>query len=144
MLRGRLGDASFLKLLRQLATDYADKPLTTENFRRHAAALLPKGSTDPELQTFFESWVYGTGIPHLELTSLTKGLAPRLQLELTLKQTGVPEDFAIDVPVEITLPRGQKVIRWLRTGPEPETATITLPAKPLKVAIDPHFGVLRK
>jgi hypothetical protein len=144
MLRGRLGSAAFLKLLRQLVAEHSDHPLTTEDLRKKAAAYLPKGTADPELLTFFESWVYGTGIPSIGVTHTISGVAPKLKLAVTLKQSGVGDDFAIDVPIEVTLPRGQKIVRWLRTGPGTETFEIPVPAKPLRVSIEPHFGVLHK
>jgi aminopeptidase N len=107
--------------------------------------MLPKDAPDRELVNFFETWVYGTGLPHLELTSTVKGVAPRKVLELRLKQTLVPEDFALDVPVEIQLPRGQKSIRWMRSGPEDDVLEIPFAgAVPPKVLLDPRGTILKR
>ncbi len=145
MLRNRLGDAAFFKMLAQLVKDYAGKAMTTEDLRRAAAAMLPKDAPDRELVNFFETWVYGTGLPHLELTSTVKGIAPRKVIELRLKQTLVPEDFALDVPVEIQLPRGQKSIRWMRSGPEDDVLEIPFAgAVPPKVLLDPRGTILKR
>ncbi len=145
MLRNRLGDAAFLKMLAQLVKDYSGKAMTTEDLRRSAAAMLPKDAPDRELVNFFETWVYGTGVPHLELTSALKGVGPRKVLELRLKQTLVAEDFALDVPVEIQLARGQKSIRWMRSGAEEDLLEIPFTgATPPKVALDPRGTILKR
>ncbi len=145
MLRNRLGDAAFLKMLAQLTKDYAGKAMTTEDLRREAAKMVPKDSPDRELVNFFETWVYGTGVPHLELTSIVKKVGQRRVLELRLKQTLVPEDFELDVPVEIQLLRGQKSIRWMRSGPEEDVLEIpfTTAVAP-KVVLDPRGTVLKR
>ncbi len=144
MLRGRMGDAAFLKMLGQLTADYAGKAMTTDDLRRAAAAGLPKDSPDRDLENFFENWVYGTGVPHLELTSTVKGVAPRARIELRLKQSRVAEDFAVDVPVEIQMPRGQKIVKWMRSGAEEETLEVVTGAAPLKVTLDPRNILLKR
>lgn len=144
MLRGRMGDAAFLKMLGQLTHDFSTKPMTTDDLRRAAAANLPKDSVDRDLESFFENWVYGTGVPHLELTSSVRGVAPRARVELRLKQTRVAEDFAVDVPVEIEMPRGQKIIKWIRSGAEEEIVEVATGAVPLKVVLDPRNILLRR
>lgn len=144
MLRGRLGDEAFRSLLGELVKQFSEKPMTSEDLRKAAASHLPKGDPDPELRVFFDAWVYGTGVPTLELTSVNKGVGPRAQVTVTLKQSGVPENFEMDVPVEILLPRGKRVVRWVRSGKDPETIQISPGAVPLKVQIDTRFGVLRQ
>jgi aminopeptidase N len=144
MLRNRLGDLAFLKMLGQLAREFAGKPLTTEDLRKVAASYLPKEAPDRDLLNFFETWVYGTGIPHLELTTTTKGVAPRQVVELHLKQSKTGEDFSIDVPIEIQLPKGQKLTRWMRTGAEEETIEVKTGVAPLKILLDPKATVLKR
>lgn len=144
MLRGRLGDVAFRELLADLVKQYSTKPMTSEDLRVAAAARLAKGEPDPELRVFFDAWVYGTGVPALELTTVTKGVGPKAQVAVTLKQTGVGENFEVDVPVEVLLPRGKRVLRWVRSGKEPETLRLTPGAVPLKVQIDSRVGVLRQ
>ena len=144
MLRGRLGDVAFLRMLGQLTRDFAAKPMTTNDLRLAAAANLPKDSVDRDLESFFESWVYGTGVPQLELTSSVKGVVPRARVELRLKQTRVADDFAVDVPVEIQLPRGQKIIKWIRSGAEEEVVEVLTGVAPLKVSLDPRNILLKR
>jgi hypothetical protein len=144
MLRGRLGDAAFLAMLNDLAKQFATRPMSSEDLRLAAVSRLPKGSPDPELQSFFDAWVYGTGVPLLELTSATRGVGVKTQLTLALKQSLTPENFEIDVLVEILLPRGKRIVRWMRAGKEPDVITVPAGAVPLKVQFDPKLPVLRR
>ena len=80
MLRQRMGDERFLSMLAELTKRYDSKPIATEDFRALAAEFLPPKSDDPKLETFFDQWVYGTGIPSLKLTYSVKGAAPNLKL----------------------------------------------------------------
>jgi hypothetical protein len=144
MLRGRLGDDRFLALLTEVAKRYDHKDITTEDFRRLAAEFLPPKSDDPKLETFFEQWVYGTGIPSVKLTWTVKGVAPNLRLRGTVTQSGVDKDFTAAVPVEIVIARGRTMTQWVRSADVPVTFTVALKAAPLKVSLDPHYALLRK
>jgi Peptidase family M1 domain len=144
MLRGRVGDQKFLALLAEISRRYDRKDITTEEFRLLAAEYLPPKSDDPKLESFFEQWVYGTGIPTIKLTWSVKGTAPNVRLTGTVTQTGVDEDFTAAVPVEIATARGRTVTQWVRSAAVPVTFTVPLKAPPLKVTLDPHYALLRK
>jgi hypothetical protein len=140
MLRRRMGDERFLSMLADLSKRYDLKPISTEEFRLFAAQYLPPKSDDPKLESFFEHWVYGTGVPALKLNYSMKGL----RLTGTVTQSGVDEDFTAMVPVEIQIARGKVLTQWVRTGSTPASFSVTLQAPPLKVSLDPHQAVLRK
>jgi hypothetical protein len=144
MLRARLGDAQFMAMLAQVAKRFDHKELTTEDFREAAASFLPAKSDDPKLQTFFDQWVYNTGIPSVKLSYSVKGKAPSLRLVATITQSDVEADFAAYVPVEIQISRARTVTRWVRTDSDPVTFTMPLAQAPLKVTLDPHHSVLRR
>ena len=144
MLRGRLGDDRFLALLAEISKRYDHKDISTEQFRLLAAEFLPAKSDDPKLESFFEQWVYGTGIPTMKLSWTVKGAAPDLRLRGTVTQSGVDKDFTATVPVEITIARGRTITHWVRSADVPVTFTVALQAAPLKVSLDPHFALLRK
>ena len=55
-------------MLADLSKRYDLKPISTEEFRLFAAQYLPPKSDDPKLESFFEHWVYGTGVPSLKMT----------------------------------------------------------------------------
>lgn len=144
MLRRRLGDERFFAMLAEVIQRFGRRQITTEDFRILAARFLPPKSDDPQLEGFFDQWVYGTGIPTLKLTYTLKGKAPALKLVGTLTQSDVGDDFSVLAPVEIQVSRGQNVTQWVRSSNEPATFTVNLRQAPLKVTLDPHFAVLRR
>ncbi|MBZ5619361.1 MAG: hypothetical protein LAQ69_11660, partial [Acidobacteriia bacterium] len=144
MLRGRIGDERFFAMLAELLKRYDRKAITTEAFRGLAAEFLPPKSNDPKLETFFDQWVYGTGIPTLKLTYTIKGKAPALKLVGTLTQSDVDGDFSALIPVEIQVARGRNITQWVPSANNPVTFTVPLKQAPVKVALDPHHGLLRR
>ncbi len=143
MLRRRMGDRPFLAMMGEIRKRYSYGTLTTGQFREIAAEFSPKGLPDPDLENYFDNWVYGTGVPTLELTHKSKGKAPNVELEVTVRQTGASEEFSIDVPVEIRMPGQVKpLVHWVRTGPEPAQIQLKLRAAPVKVELAPGAGVL--
>jgi hypothetical protein len=144
MLRRRMGDQQFLAMLGDLMKHFDHSTISTEQFRKVAAQFLPPKSDDPALESFFDQWVYGTGIPGLKLTYSLKGQAPAVRLMGTLTQSGVDGDFSALTPIEIQLARGQSMTRWVASSSEPVTFTVALKQTPLKVTLDPHNAVLRR
>jgi hypothetical protein len=144
MLRRRMGDERFLAMLAGLIKQYDHRELTTDEFRQAAAAHLSPRSDDPKLETFFEEWVNGTGIPSLKLSYAVKGKAPESRLVGTITQSDVDADFSTLAPVEIEMARGQTITQWVRTSSDPVTFSVPLKQAPLKVALDPHYAVLRR
>jgi len=144
MLRRRMGDERFGAMLAEVLKRYDRRDLTTEEFRALAAQFLPARSEDPQLASFFEQWVYGTGIPSLKLSWAVKGKAPNVRLVGTVTQADVVEDFTALVPVEIQPAHGPAITRWVRTSSDPVTFTVPLNQAPAKVVLDPHNAVLRR
>lgn len=145
MLRRRMGDEGFLRMLAALRKHYEYRTISTEEFRSHAALYLPLGDPDPTLENFFDTWVYGTGIPTLEMSTSIKGKAPNVTVTITVKQGGVPEDFVTEVPVEIRPAGGGKaIVRWVHTSSEPAIVTLKLKAPPQHVELGPRMAVLAK
>ncbi len=110
MLRERIGRDAYHQMLRHVIREYSNKPISNDEFRQVASQFMPAGSPDSSLELFFDTWVYGTGVPHLVLTAKDR---PKTAL---LEQSGVPEDYTLDVPVSITGPMGQRSTRWLRSN----------------------------
>ena len=144
MMRVRLGDAAFLKMLNALAQRNRYGRVTTDGFRVLAAEFLPAGSDDPKFESFFEQWVYGTGIPHLKLAHSVKGKPPKIQLQGSITQSSVSEDFSVPVPVEIQLPGKRMTTKWVRSASEPVTFAANLSQAPVKVLIDPYAVLMRR
>lgn len=144
MIRRRMGDERFSKMLSALYSRNMHQAITTEQFRATAREFLPPGSVDPKLDEFFEHWVHGTGIPSLKLSWTTTGKAPRVKLTGTITQSDVDEDFSIWTPVEIHLPRRKPLIKWVRTNSDAEKFEVTLPAAPVRVVLDPGNATLAR
>jgi hypothetical protein len=142
MLRRRLGDDRFLAMLAELAKRYRYSTVTTEQFRALAAEFVPSGMPDPTLEAFFESSVYGTGVPTLQMKYSAKGKAPSVRLSGAVSQSNVEAGFSSLAPVEIQPAAGKPIIRWVQVEGEPASFDITLKAAPLKVQLDPSDSVL--
>jgi hypothetical protein len=139
MLRARMGDAGFLKMLAGISKEFERKEISTEQFQQHCAKFLPPGAADSKLRAFFDQWVYGTGIPQLKLTS---SIRPG-RVTGTITQSGVGEDFSVVVPVEVRV--GTRVIRKLvRTDSGESKFTIPTVGTAAKVMLDPENSILRK
>lgn len=145
MLRRRMGDAAFLRMLSELRRRYELRLVSTEEFRALAAEFLPPHDPDPALESFFDTWVYGTGIPMLEMSTSIRGKAPAVALIVTVRQSGVPDDFVAEAPLEVRPAGGGKpIVRWVHTSSEPAVITVKLKARPQKVELAPGMAVLMK
>ena len=139
MLRKRLGDATFEKMLQSICRDYRFRAFSTDDLRQLASQALPRHSPDPELSAFFDTWVYGTGIPVVKLTYAVRGL----KLTGTVSQSAVGEDFSAYVPLEIQTGR-QKALQWVATGSEPVPFSISLQRAPTRVALATSDALIAK
>jgi hypothetical protein len=144
MLRRRMGDERFLAMLADLRKEYERKALSTEDFRLLAARFLPPDSQDPQLENFFDQWVYGTGIPSLKMSYTVKGKAPALRLNGTITQSDVESGFSVLAPVEIQLGHGKSLTHWVQTADGTVTFSVPLKQAPGKVQLDPESSVLRR
>lgn len=140
MLRHRLGDKAWMTLLSELNSEFRRKNLTTSEFLARAAHLLPAGDPDPKLENFGATWIAGTGIPALKLVTTSRPGA--LVLEGQMEQSNVPEEFSVDVPLEVQLRNGKSELRWIRTDGARTTFRWRLPAPLSKVVVDARNAVL--
>ncbi|HVN05648.1 MAG TPA: M1 family aminopeptidase [Bryobacteraceae bacterium] len=143
MLRRRMGDDRFIAMLADLRKEYEHKPLSTEDFRSVAARFLPAHSDDPDLESFFDQWVYGTGIPSLKLKYTVRGKGPSMRLNGTITQSDAGADFSTLVPVDIRFSHGKSKTVWVRTADGAATFSVQVAQTPAKVLLDPDDSVLR-
>jgi hypothetical protein len=110
--------------------------MSTGDLRALAKEFFPqKNGAAAAIDTFFDNWVDATGIPSLKLKYSVTGTAPTVKVSGTVTQTGVDDDFAIDVPVEIQFAKGAPQTVWVRTSSEPMSFHATLRRAPMHVAI---------
>jgi hypothetical protein len=140
MLRQRLGDERFLKMLGELRKRYEFRSIATQDFHALAKEFLPARTPPEVVDSFFENWVYSTGVPSLRIRTSQRGTAPSIRLTGTVEQTGVSPDFSVEVPVEIQYAKGAPQIVWVRTSSEPVSFAVTLKQPALRVGI--RGGVL--
>ena len=135
MLRRRMGDERFLAMLAELRKRYEFRTVTTERLRALIQEFRPKGLTAEAIDTFFDNWVYATGVPSLKVNYKATGVAPAVTLAGTLEQSGVDEDFSVDVPVEIQYAKGPSQTVWVRTSTGQETFSEKLRQMPVRVVL---------
>ncbi len=117
MLHERLGDRAFNEMQVRMLREFRAQPLTNEAFRKLASEFVPSDQPDRTLSLFFDTWIYGTGIPKMTLHHTNQGA------ELNLGQ--VDDDFAADVPLPCNT-NGRKQLRWVRAS----SGTNTLELRP--------------
>ncbi|MFN0170952.1 MAG: M1 family metallopeptidase [Bryobacteraceae bacterium] len=142
MLRRRLGDVGFQKMLGELRRRFEGRAISIQDFRLLAAEFLPPKSPDPKLEAFFEQWVYSTGIPTLELKYQVRGRAPAIQLTGTIRPAEIDSESELLVPVEIQVSRAKSRTEWVRVGNEPAEFKVRLAQPPVKVMLDPGWSIL--
>ena len=135
MLRRRLGDERFMKMLAELRKRYQFRSISTEDFRALAKEFLPPKTPADSIDNFFENWVYSTGVPQLKLKYTVKGTAAVRKVSGTITQSGVDDDFTIEVPVEIQFAKGSPQTIWVRTSNEAVPFTATVRQAPMRVVL---------
>ena len=135
MLRRRLGDARFLAMLRAACERYRTTPLTNEEFRALCREFSPASAPDPALESFFDNWVYGTGIPTIALRSRIRGT----RLTVRVEQRSVEPDFSAWVPLEIDDGAGKRTLHWIETGQEPSELAFAAHGTGARATIDPGW-----
>jgi aminopeptidase N len=152
MLRRRLGDDRFLKMLAEVRRRYDSRTISTGQFQALVKEFAPPrptgagakaaGSTAFNVDAFFDNWVFATGIPTLKLTFTAKGAAPAVKLSGSIEQSGVDDDFSVETPVEIQFAKGPSQTIWVRTSNDGSSFSVTLKEIPVKVSIPAGRGML--
>jgi aminopeptidase N len=145
MLRHRIGDDRFIKMLAELRRRYDSRVVTTEQFLvlvKEFAAPRAAGLKAFNADAFFDNWVYSTGIPTLKLEYTAKGVAPSVKVSGTIDQTDVDDDFSMEAPVEIQFAKGPPQTIWVQTSNDGASFSATLKEMPVKVSIPAGRGVL--
>lgn len=144
MLRARLGDEAFFRLLRELPARFARRPLSTKAFRQFAAEFTSSKLPDANLEEFFAQWVESTGIPRIALTSSIAGKAPKVTVKVALAQSMVSKEFGVATPVVIRFAHAPAVTHWVHTSNDGEEFEWTFRTAPSRVELDPDWLTLRR
>jgi hypothetical protein len=135
MLRRRLGDERFMKMLAELRRRYQFRSISTEDLRALTKEFLPPKMAPDAIDSFFENWVYSTGIPQLKLKYTVRGAAPAVKISGTVTQSGVDDDFSVEIPVEVQFAKGPPQTIWIRSSNDAVPFTMTARQTPARVVI---------
>lgn len=135
MLRGVLGDAGFSKLVRAVPDQFANKQISTDDFRKVAEQIAGQN-----LQGFFIQWLESTGAPEFKteytIYRTPKGFRVRGKITQDLDTFRMPVDLRIETEGNPEEKRVEVV------GPQTEFSLETF-GKPKRIIVDPNTRVLR-
>lgn len=143
MLRGQLGDAKMLELLKSYAVNFKYGHVTTQSFIDHCETV-----SEMELSWFFDQWVYDIGYPeyqydfYSDLTN-SKGGVILSQVQSDIN-SGWREVFEMDIELKIHFEDGTSTIQKVRNNLKNQTFEFDFDKKIVKVEVDPNQWILRR
>jgi hypothetical protein len=141
-------DEPFVRALRRLRERYQGKSITTQEMLHVFEEELPTSlwyEGRKSLEWFYQGWINGTAVPHLELQGVKYSDKPgSTAISGTIRQRDAPNDLVTSVPVYAVLP-GRTVLlgRVFADGPETQFH-LTAPAGARRVVLDPNQTVLAR
>jgi hypothetical protein len=141
MLRRMLGDESFTAGLRLLYDDYrfrsADWADIADSFSHVAGHSL---------DDFFRQWTTRTGGPDIQLSDVSVDrTGSGYRVMGLIQQTQAGEPYTLDVPIALQLEGHEKAVwREIKLTRRQYEFSIQLPARPLRLAVDPEFDLFRR
>jgi hypothetical protein len=144
------GEAPFKHSMQTFVQEYAGKAATTEDLQRSFESTMPKWLDiyhNGKLDWFFNEYVYGTELPHYEITSDFTTADGETSAHFKVTQSNVSKDFVMLVPLYLQMADG-RTVRILNLG-MPGDATIErtvklgkLPSPAKKLLLNYNWDVL--
>lgn len=141
MLRQKLGDATFIKALQHLYRQYLFQVASFDE----VAKTFSQVSGQP-LQPFFKQWVERTGAPFLRVRNAqVKPTGKDYLLTATIEQIQPGEGYLLELPLAVYMEGTDKVYQ-ARISMTEKTypLRLRLPARPLRLDVDPQFDIFRR
>jgi aminopeptidase N len=141
MLRQKFGDELFIKSLNAF---YEKRRFQSAGFDDLREIFEASSSTD--LKDFFKRWVSVSGAPELKISE-TKvfQVNGNYKLKATLEQVQPGKPYPLRVPIAVTLDgEPQAYQTTLEMKDKIHEIELKLPAKPLRLDVDPEFDVFRR
>ena len=134
-------DAAFIAMMRDFVATYAGKNASTQDFKR----VVEKHFGQP-MDWFFNEWVYGTAVPRYDFDySLKDAGGGKTTLHISLRQSEVPDDFVMAVPLYASIKGSTHRLGLVQVkGNTPFEKDIALPVHPEKVWMDEYHSVLSR
>ena len=141
MLRRLLGDELFISGLQDFYRENKFRTASFDDLRRSFEQV-----SQEDLEVEFNQWTKRTGAPILRVTNaVTRGLVGNYSLTAHLEQNQPGDAYTIRVPVVATLEGRKDAYRDIVVMNEKQQDfEIRLPARPLRLDIDPQFDIFRK
>jgi len=141
MLRWEMGDENFLKFVRNLLTQYTDKPVRTRDVE-DTAESVKVASNELNLTPFFEQWVNGTGAPQFT----DKYTVYRLGSNKGFRTIGaISQDLDLfQMPLELRIEtEGKTEERRVDVSGTDSSYSVETFGRPRRITIDPQSWVLK-
>ena len=141
MLRRKLGDEAFVAALRRL---YAGNAFSVAAWSDVAAAFGTQAQAP--LDTFMDQWIDRAGAPELRLRDVSvEPTGDGYRLSVALAQVQDEPAYVLEVPIAVQV-EGREQALWREVPLEgrERRVEIELPARPLRVAVDPAFDLFRR
>jgi len=144
------GDGPFKHSMQEFVKEYAGKAATTEDLKASFERTMPKwidAQHNGKLDWFFNEYVYGTELPHYEISGDFTNANGETNMHLKVTQSNVSKDFIMLVPIYLKLENG-RTVRILNLTMQGDTVfdrTVQLgkvPSEPKKVLLNYNADVL--
>jgi aminopeptidase N len=141
LLRQEVGEEIFWRTLKSLVTQYRGRHAEWRDLERVFAE-----ESHQDLRWFFAQWLEHDGAPALSLSEATArpvaGSANTFQLETAVIQSNKPFRFPLQLRIRMEGDREQMLTVPVRAPREP--ISVTLPARPIAIDLDPDFMAFRR
>lgn len=142
LLRQEVGDKAFWSALKQLVAQYRGRYAEWRDLER-----LFVEAAGRDLRWFFAQWIEQAGAPELSLGAAVARPAvgrpdEAFHLTATVVQTG--DVFRLPVPLVIRMNDGREETVPVQVSAAENAVTVTLPAKPTDIELDPNATVMRR
>jgi aminopeptidase N len=141
MLRLALGDDAFTRGLREFYKQYKFRTATFTSIRTCFEQVSGR-----DLQTEFEQWVSRTGSPMLQLGNVSvKERGDKYFLTIMIKQVQAGDVYRLHIPVAVTQDGRDRALQtFFDMSERDQEMTLAVPARPLRIDIDPEFDLFRR
>ena len=140
LLRQEVGEEIFWRTLKNLVAQYRGRHAEWRDLER---VFVEESLQD--LRWFFAQWLEQDGAPVLSLLEATARPvvgAPAFQLEATIVQSNKP--FRLPLQMRIRMEGDREQILTVPLRSLREAISVTLPARPISIDLDPEFMAFRR
>jgi hypothetical protein len=135
VLQRESGAGAFGRLVEELQKEFRSKPVSTFDLKRLAEKHAGKS-----LDEFFESWVFGVGVPSYTLNHKVEPAPGGFAISGNITQSGVPPTFEMPVPVYAD----DVYLGTVTVSSDGGEFRFVTPNRPQQVLVDPRRTLLTR